>query len=195
MFFKVIWWVIDAIPRLFNKVIITQFKKSLMRSTGRNVSVGRRVRASGWGNISIGNDSSIGADSMLICTRANIIDHVMLAPRVTIITGTGGHRTDMVGRLMSTIKDNEKGEELDKNIVIEGDNWIGSNVTILKGVTIDRGSVIAAGSVVSKNVPEYAIYGGIPAKLIRMRFDESVLHEHKTILNQKYRIPHSSNKA
>lgn len=45
--------------------------------------------------------------------------------------------------------------------------WIGSNATILPGVTIGDGSVVAAGAVVSRDVPEYAVVGGIPAKIIR----------------------------
>ena len=45
--------------------------------------------------------------------------------------------------------------------------WIGANAMILKGVHIGRGSVIAAGSIVTKDVPEFTVFGGNPAKLIR----------------------------
>lgn len=47
--------------------------------------------------------------------------------------------------------------------------WCGHNVTIMPGVTIGEGAIIAAGSVVSRDVPDYAIVGGVPAKLIRHR--------------------------
>ena len=53
------------------------------------------------------------------------------------------------------------------------DVWIGNNVMIMDGLTIGDGAVIAAGSVVTKNVEPYAIVGGIPAKEIKKRFDES----------------------
>lgn len=56
-----------------------------------------------------------------------------------------------------------------KPIVIDNDVWIGDNVTILKGVHVHSHSVIAAGAVVTKDVPEYAIVGGVPAKVIRFR--------------------------
>lgn len=55
--------------------------------------------------------------------------------------------------------------------VIEADVWIGHGVTVLEGVIIGRGSVIAAGAVVTRSIPPYSIAGGIPARVIRDRFD------------------------
>lgn len=50
-----------------------------------------------------------------------------------------------------------------------GENvWIGSNTTVVPGVTLGNGSIIAAGSVVTKNVPENVVVGGVPAKIIKM---------------------------
>lgn len=57
-------------------------------------------------------------------------------------------------------------------IIIEGDVWIGANVTITSGVTIGKGSIVAAGAVVTKDIPEYSIAGGIPAKVIRELTEE-----------------------
>lgn len=57
-------------------------------------------------------------------------------------------------------------------VEIGNDVWIGENVTILNGIKIGDGAVIAAGSVVTKDVPEYAIVGGVPAKIIKYRFTE-----------------------
>jgi acetyltransferase-like isoleucine patch superfamily enzyme len=58
-------------------------------------------------------------------------------------------------------------------ITIGNDVWIGANVIILDGVNIGDGAIIAAGAVVNKDVPPYSIYGGVPAKFIRHRFDEN----------------------
>ncbi len=64
-----------------------------------------------------------------------------------------------------------------KPIVIEDDVWIGAKVTVLGGVTIGRGAIVAAGAVVTKDVEPYSIVGGVPAKLIRHRFDEATIRE------------------
>lgn len=56
---------------------------------------------------------------------------------------------------------------------IGSDVWIGASVIIVGGVTVGNGSIIAAGSVVTKDIPPYAIVAGIPAKVIKYRFEES----------------------
>ncbi len=52
-------------------------------------------------------------------------------------------------------------------VIIEDDVWLGCGVKVMSGVTIGKGSVIAAGAVVTKDVPPYTLYGGIPAKKIK----------------------------
>jgi len=56
-----------------------------------------------------------------------------------------------------------------QKIVLEGENWIGANVTIIGGVTIGRGAIIAAGAVVTADIPAYCVAGGVPAKVIKSR--------------------------
>lgn len=61
------------------------------------------------------------------------------------------------------------------DIVVEDDVWIGQNAIILSGVHIGQGAIIAAGAVVTKDVPAYAIVGGNPAKIIKYRFEKSII--------------------
>lgn len=63
------------------------------------------------------------------------------------------------------------------DIVVEDDVWIGYGATILSGVHIGQGAAIAAGSVVTKDVPPYAIVGGVPAKVIKYRFAPDLIEE------------------
>lgn len=125
------------------------------------------------------NDIYIGPNALFLSTRAKIIieSHVMFGPNVTIITGD--HRTDVVGKYMTEIKDEDKLPENDQDVRILGDNWIGANSIILKGVTVGEGSIVAAGAVVINDVPPYSVVGGVPAKVISKRFNQHQLKEHK----------------
>lgn len=68
-------------------------------------------------------------------------------------------------------------------VVIGNDVWIGSYVRIMEGVTIHDGAVVAAGAIITKDVPPYAIVGGVPTKIIKYRFDEETI---KKLLNLKW---------
>ena len=54
-------------------------------------------------------------------------------------------------------------------VTVKKNAWLGMNVTICPGVTIGRYAVVGAGAVVTKDVPDYAVVGGVPAKIIRMQ--------------------------
>lgn len=73
-------------------------------------------------------------------------------------------------------------EAISKGDITLGDDvWIGYRATILSGVNIGQGAVIAAGAVVTKDVPPYAIVGGVPARVIRYRFNEKLIEQLKSV--------------
>ena len=63
------------------------------------------------------------------------------------------------------------------DIIVDDDVWIGYGATIMSGVHIGQGAVVAAGAVVTKDVPPYAIVGGVPAKVIKYRFEPVMIEE------------------
>lgn len=141
--------------QLYRRIQI-KLQKSMLMECGEQVRFGRNVEIS-WSNCSIGDDVYIGDNAIFLCAHAplHIGPHVMFGPNCSIITGD--HRMDIIGTYMSKVTVAEKLPENDMTVVIEGDNWVGANALILKGVTIGKGAVIAAGAVVTHNVPPYSI--------------------------------------
>lgn len=107
-----------------------------------------------------------------------------IAKNVTVFTG-GSHRTDWVttypfGHIHKNIFNNFNGKGHPKsngNVIIGNDVWIGTDATIMSGITVGDGAVIAANSHVVKNVEPYSIVGGNPAKLIKYRFSSEKIEK------------------
>lgn len=101
---------------------------------------------------------------------------------------TGNHAR-IIGRFVGDVKESEKPDGYDKDVIVNEDVWIGSNVTLLAGVTIGRGATIAAGAVVTKEVPPYSIVGGVPARFIKFYWtiDEIMEHE-KNLYNPEEQL-------
>ena len=167
--------------RIWNKRKRILLKK-MMLECGEKVYISPDLNLMG-NNVKIGNNVNIGIENIFMSNNAQIIigDNVMLAPRVMLITGN--HRIDVVGKYLIDIREEDKLPENDAPIVLEGDNWIGANATVLKGVTIGEGAVVGACSLVTKDVPPYAIVAGVPAKVIGYRFNENEIELHKNKIN------------
>lgn len=130
--------------------------------TGTIIRAGTRIHAFDNARICIGKNTRI-SQNVTIHAAIDIMigDNTMIGPDCFIL---------------DTDHDTQRGDNpmherplVNKPVTIGNDVWLGRNVTIVKGVTIGDGCVVGAGSVVTKNLMPYAIYGGVPAKLIRMR--------------------------
>lgn len=184
MISKIVWKLIHIIPRVWQKIVISPIQKKMLGACGHTVTLEKNIQLN-WENVFLGNDVWIGHGAVFMCSRApiHIGNHVMLGPNVTMITGN--HKIDLVGRYLTSIKDDEKMPEDDQEIILEGDNWIGANATILKGVTIGRGAIVGAGAVVTKDVAPYTCVAGVPAKLIERRFTPEQIKQHEKILQYR----------
>jgi acetyltransferase-like isoleucine patch superfamily enzyme len=131
-------------------------------------------------NSSVDNHSYFNINCKI--SDARIGKFCSIGSNVTI--GIGTHPIDMVSTHPSFYANNKGFKTFADNmyfhnergiIEVGNDVWIGSNVCILKDVKIGHGAVIAMGSIVTKDVPDYAIVGGIPAKVIKFRFSPDVI--------------------
>jgi acetyltransferase-like isoleucine patch superfamily enzyme len=131
----------------------------LILAYGGFIKVGKYCYIGDHTRIWSGDSITIG-DNVLISHNVNIID-------------TNSHEMDSVERadgyksLLFNGYPSKKGNVLTSPIVIKDNAWISFNAIILKGVTIGKGAVVAAGSVVSKDVPDYAVVAGNPARIIK----------------------------
>ena len=126
---------------------------------GNWVNIERGVR---FGDgLTIGNGSGIGANSN-IPSDVVIGDNVMMGQDILMFTSN--HRIDRFDVPMGAAGVTEA-----EQIIIGNDVWIGARVIILPGVHVGDGVVIGAGSVVTKDIPDYEVWGGNPARKLKSR--------------------------
>lgn len=128
----------------------------------------------------IGNYTYIQKDSRIY--NAQIGNFCSIAEQVII--GAVNHRMDIpttssyldssMNYLPKTFEAGAVKMAESKGVIIENDVWIGLRAIILDGVHIGSGSIIAAGAIVNKDVPPYSIVGGVPAKVIKQRFNDQI---------------------
>ena len=170
----------DVLSFVYDSILAFFYKKQ-MGSCGHNVMLKPSTSVfKGIENVYISDNVRIARYAVIYSTDAKVFigPKTGIAPYLKIISGN--HRFDVVGHYMFD-GDYEKKENDDRDVTLEGDHWIGINVTILSGVKVGRGSVIAAGAVLNKSVPPYSVVAGVPARVIKYRFsvDECLEHERK----------------
>ena len=138
----------SEIRDLLSQITGTEIDESVAVFTPLYINYGKHTK--------IGKNVFINFDcTFLDLGGITIEDNVLIAPKVSLLSE--GHPTSIADRHSL----------IPKPIHIKKNAWIGANATILQGVTIGENAVVAAGSVVSQDVPDNAIVGGIPAKFIK----------------------------
>jgi acetyltransferase-like isoleucine patch superfamily enzyme len=115
------------------------------------------------GRVVIGKGTSVSNNTVIngVSIGVFIGEDVMIAPGCCIVAFDHGMEDN--GIQMS------KQALIERRITIHNDVWIGANCTIASGVIIGQGAVIAANAAVTRNVAEYSVIGGVPAKFIKSR--------------------------
>jgi acetyltransferase-like isoleucine patch superfamily enzyme len=144
---------------------IASLEISSNAALGANINVGKATK--------IDADSIIGSYSYIgdncVISRAKIGRYVSIANNVSI--GPGEHILTHLST-SSLFYELPYQELTQGECVIESDAWIGVDAVVLRGVRVGVGAVVAANAVVTKDVPDYAVVAGVPAKFLRYRLDE-----------------------
>ena len=128
---------------------------------GKTINIEKGAEFGRGTGISIGDNSGIGVNCVV---RGPLVmgSDIMMGPNVRIMTGKHNtERTDIPMRLQGFLPN--------KQVTIGDDVWIGDGVIILPGLNIGKGAIIGAGAVVTKDVPEYSVVAGVPAKVVKYR--------------------------
>jgi acetyltransferase-like isoleucine patch superfamily enzyme len=166
-----------------NKLRLLLFKKKWRKLNNHNFTTVSNLFDTKIVSVGKMTYGSIHALSYNAANEKLIIgSHVSIANGVKFILG-GNHKYNSFSTYPFKVKLGVANDEAYSNgsIIIEDDVWIGMDAIILSGIRIGRGSVIAAGSVVTRDVPEYCIFGGNPAKKIKCRFNSDIIDKLKSI--------------
>lgn len=142
--------------------------RHIFKVCGKIKTINRNCYFGNGSNVSIGDDSGIG-ENCVIPNNITIGKYVMMEPEVLCLSWDHSfERTDIPMCKQGSVFELPNPPKI-KPIVIGDDVWIGRRAIINKKCQIGNGAIIAAGANVTKDVEDYAIVGGNPAKLIRMR--------------------------
>lgn len=152
-------------------------------SIGNNTYIGRHVSLTAWTYyeginykpiIEMGNGCSIGENNHITAINKIVIGNNVLTGKNVLITDNAHGKSIYDNMTISP----QRRKLSSKGGVVIGDNvWIGEKSSIMPGVNIGKGSIIAANSVVTKDVPEFCIVAGVPAKIVKRCSEHDYLAE------------------
>lgn len=139
-------------------------------------------------HIHIGEDSVIYGHFRFISVKGHFYvgNHMMSAQGLTVVTD---NHVRNVGTYIKDVSDIERNTRF-QDVVVEDDVWLGSNVTLLPGVTIGRGAFVGAGAVIRKSIPPYSVVVGNPQIIIGFNLSPLEVIEHeKALYPEEMRLP------
>jgi acetyltransferase-like isoleucine patch superfamily enzyme len=140
---------------------------------GNDCEVNGILRAKEKGRILIGNNTTIRMHSRVFAVNKIEIGNCVIISNNVLIYDNNNHPIEPERRLEMS-KSGFYGDlweakhSISSPVLIHDNVWIGERAVILKGVTIGRGSIVAMGAIVTKNVPEFCVVAGNPAKVVKV---------------------------
>lgn len=129
-------------------------------------------------NTTIGEYSSIGRYTKIVYTNIGKYCAISWDTTINAISHPHTHLSVSAFPYVPHVGEFvEKREQSYQNVIIKNDVWIGAHCVIMPGVTLGNGAIIGAGAVVTKDVPDYAIVAGVPAKIMKYRFPVDVIEQ------------------
>lgn len=171
------------------KSLYFNIDKNSFASCGDNVILEYPIKVNCPQNVYLGNNIAIRGGLTIVTHTGKFIikDNVDISQYLTVVTGNHTIKPPLD---IFQIDCNHSGKgDIESDVIIEEDVWIGINVTILPNVKIGRGSIIGACSVVTRSIPPYSIAVGNPCKVLRMKFTkEEIIYREKQLYPENQRL-------
>lgn len=175
--------IINLCSRIYSRRIYGYLLKTSLGYCGKNVVLHKPALCSNPANLYMYDNTSIMKNWTLISDTGKFImkANSIAAPNLTVITGNHNRLVDY------TLEDciANRLADVEKDVVVAEEVWLGANVTLLPGVTIGRGTTVAAGSVVTHDLPPYTLCAGIPAKVKKIYWTQEQIEKHEEVIYKK----------
>lgn len=170
---------LSIVGRLHREHKLNKFKREWRKTNSHNDTIPNNIFPNNTVDVGNGTYGDLNIVTFSDKCRLHLKNYISIASNVVFLLDAG-HYTNHISTYPFKVKTLKctSSESFGKgDIIVDDDVWIGYGATILSGVHIGQGAVVAAGAVVSHDVPPYAIVGGVPAKVIKYRFEPEMIAE------------------
>lgn len=176
--------------KLYKKIETYKGKRRLSKLgyCGKNVHLGEPALLSDYSQVLMYDNTEIGDGFCLVSRGGKLImkHKACAATGLTVITGNHAREIGMYFNDYACHAEND----IEKDVIVEEDVWLGTNAVLLSGVKVGRGATVGAGAVVRSNVPPYSIVTGNPAKVVGFSFKpEEIIEHEKALYSEEERLP------
>lgn len=186
---KIIAAVLYGFHSIWDRFVLQPLYKSRLGYCGKNVTIRNleSLPSSALSRVYLHDNVVMKSFSMISLSGKFIMKKNSGASSGLMII-TGNHQRNIGNWFISGALDHKL--DIEQDVIVEEDVWLGANVILLSGVKIGRGATVGAGSVCMRSVPPYAIVMGNPAKIVGFSFSpEEVLEHEKHLYSEDERLP------